>query len=102
MSKFLRRHEGISVSHTFVAGLWRENGLKPHRQGTFKLFTAPGLRAKVLDVVVLYLDPPDGAVVRSFDEKTQVQALERTQPLLPSGAAGRPDGVLGPGPGGGW
>jgi transposase len=83
MSKFLKRHEGISVSHTFVAALWRQNGLKPHRQGTFKLSTDPDFTAKVLDVVGLYLDPPAGAVVLSFDEKTQVQALERTQPLLP-------------------
>jgi transposase len=74
MSKFLRRHEGISVSHTFVAGLWRQNGLRPHRQGTSELSTDPDFTAKVPDVVGLYLDPPAGAVTLSFDEKTQVQA----------------------------
>jgi transposase len=83
MSKYLKRHEGISVSHSFVAGLWRENGLKPHRQGTFKLSSDPDPAAKVVDVIGLYLDPPAGAVVLSVDEKTQVQALERTQPVLP-------------------
>src|SRR5918999_3209748 len=83
MAKYLKRHEGISVSHNFVAQLWRENGLQPHRQGTFKLSRDPDFAAKVADVVGLYLDPPAGAVVLSFDEKTQVQALDRTQPLLP-------------------
>ncbi|MBE1604353.1 IS630 family transposase [Actinopolymorpha pittospori] len=83
MAKYLRRREGISVSHNFVAELWREHGLKPHRQGTFKTSTDPEFATKVVDVVGLYLDPPEGAVVLSFDEKTQVQALDRTQPLLP-------------------
>jgi transposase len=82
-SKYLRRHEGVSVSHDFVAGPWRQNGLRPHRQGTSELSTDPDLTAEVVDVIGLYLDPPAGAVVLSFDEKTQVQALERTQPLLP-------------------
>jgi transposase len=83
MAKYLKRHEGISVSHNFVAGLWRENGLQPHRLGTFKLSRDPDFAAKVADVVGLYLDPPAGAVVLSMDEKTQIQALDRTQPLLP-------------------
>jgi transposase len=83
MAKYLKRHEGISVSHNFVAQLWRENGLQPHRLGTFKLSSDPDFAAKVADVVGLYLDPPAGAVVLSMDEKTQVQALDRTQPLLP-------------------
>lgn len=83
MAKYLKRHEGISVSHNFISELWRENDLKPHLQGTFKVSKDPDFAAKVTDVVGLYLDPPDGAVVLSFDEKTQVQALERTQPLLP-------------------
>ena len=83
MAKYLKRHEGIDVSHNFVAELWRAHGLKPHRQGTFKTSTDPEFATKVVDVVGLYLDPPDGAVVLSFDEKAQVQALERTQPLLP-------------------
>ncbi len=83
MAKYLKRHEGVSVSHDFVAQLWREHGLQPHRQGTFKLSNDPDFAAKVADVVGLYLDPPTGAVVLSMDEKTQVQALDRTQPLLP-------------------
>ena len=83
MAKYLKRHEGISVSHNFIHELWQENGLRPHLQGTFKLSKDPDFSAKVVDIVGLYLDPPAGAVVLSFDEKTQVQALERTQPLLP-------------------
>jgi transposase len=83
MARYLKRHEGISVSHNFVHELWQENGLKPHRQGTFKVSGDPDFTSKVVDIVGLYLDPPEGAVVLSFDEKTQVQALERTQPLLP-------------------
>jgi transposase len=86
MAKYLKRHEGIDVSHNFIAELWREHGLKPHRQGTFKTSTDPEFAAKVVDIVGLYLDPPDGAIVLSFDEKTQVQALERSQPLLPISA----------------
>jgi transposase len=83
MAKYLKQHEGISVSHNFVSVLWREHGLQPHRQGTFKLSNDPDFAVKVADIVGLYLDPPDGAVVLSMDEKTQVQALDRTQPLLP-------------------
>jgi transposase len=83
MVKYLKMREGISVSHNFVAELWREHELKPHRQGTFKTSTDPEFATKVVDIVGLYLDPPQGAVVLSFDEKTQVQALDRTQPLLP-------------------
>jgi transposase len=73
----------VYVSHHYVAKLWRETGLKPHRQGTFKLSKDPEFAAKVADVVGLYLDPPGGAVVLSIDEKTQIQALDRTQPMLP-------------------
>jgi transposase len=83
MASYLRRHEGIRVSHNFVSVLWRENGIQPHRQGTFKLSRDPEFVAKVVDVTGLYLDPPAGAVVLSVDEKTQIQALDRTQPLLP-------------------
>ncbi len=83
MAKYLKRREGISVSHNFIHELWRENDLKPHLQGTFKVSKDPDFSAKVVDIVGLYLDPPDGAVVLSIDEKTQVQALERTQPMLP-------------------
>lgn len=83
MARFITRTEGISVSYHYVAKLWRDTGLKPHRQGTFKVSKDPEFAAKVADVVGLYLDPPGGAVVLSIDEKTQVQALDRTQPLLP-------------------
>jgi transposase len=83
MVRYLRKHEGIRVSHNFVCVLWRENGIQPHRQGTFKLPSDPEFAAKVADIVALYLNPPDGAIVLSLDEKTQVQALDRTQPLLP-------------------
>jgi transposase len=83
MAAFIRRTEGVSVSYHYVAKLWRDNGLKPHRQGTFKVSKDPEFAGKVADVVGLYLDPPGGAVVLSMDEKTQVQALDRTQPLLP-------------------
>ena len=71
MAKYLKRVEGISVSHNFVATLWREHGLQPHRQGTFKLSFDPEFAEKVVAVVGLYLDPPEGAVVLSVDEKTR-------------------------------
>jgi transposase len=83
MAKYITRTTGVSVSWFYVAQLWRKNGLKPHRQGTFKLSRDPEFSEKVADIVGLYLDPPAGAVVLSVDEKTQVQALDRTQPLLP-------------------
>jgi transposase len=83
MAAFLKRTEGVSVSHDYVAKLWRDHGLAPHRQGTFKLSRDPRFADKVADIVGLYLEPPGGAVVLSIDEKTQVQALDRTQPLLP-------------------
>jgi transposase len=83
LAGYLKRTEGVSVSWHYVAKLWREHGLKPHRQGTFKLSRDPAFADKVADIVGLYLDPPAGAVVLSVDEKTQVQALDRTQPLLP-------------------
>jgi transposase len=82
MARYLKR-EGIDVSHNFIAQVWREHDLKPHRQGTFKLSADPDFAEKVVDVVGLYLDPPAGAVVLSVDEKTQIQALDRTQPVLP-------------------
>jgi len=83
MANFLKRTEGIAVSHTYVATVWREAELKPWQAGTFKLSRDPEFAEKVADVVGLYLDPPGGAVVLSIDEKTQVQALDRTQPTLP-------------------
>jgi transposase len=80
---YLKRVEGVSVSWHYVAKLWRDNDLAPHRSGTFKLSRDPRFADKVADIVGLYLDPPGGAVVLSIDEKTQIQALNRTQPLLP-------------------
>ena len=64
-------------------GLWRRFCLQPHRSEGFKFSTDPLLPAKVRDVVGLYLHPPDNAVVVCMDEKSQGQALERTQPVLP-------------------
>jgi hypothetical protein len=70
------------VDHSTIARLWQDYGVKPHRLETFKFSTDPQLEAKVTDVVGLYMDPPDNAVVVSVDEKSQVQAPDRTQPML--------------------
>lgn len=83
LAAYLKRTEGVAVSWHYVARLWRDNGLKPHRSGTFKLSKDPRFADKVADIVGLYLQPPGGAVVLSIDEKTQIQALHRMQPLLP-------------------
>ncbi|CRK59339.1 Mobile element protein [Alloactinosynnema sp. L-07] len=83
MAAFIARTESVAVSHHYVSKLWRDNGLTPHRQGTFTLSRDPEFAEKVADIVGLYLDPPGGAVVLSLDEKTQIQALDRTQPMLP-------------------
>jgi transposase len=77
------RGEGMPVSFAEVARIWRDWGLQPHRVETFKFSTDPQLEAKVRDVVGLYLDPPQNAVVVCIDEKSQIQALDRTAPLLP-------------------
>src|SRR3989442_13107755 len=71
------------VSHGMVHRLWRAHALQPHRVSTFKFTTDPAAEDKIYDVVGLYLNPPTNAVVVSLDEKTQIQALSRTQPLLP-------------------
>ena len=73
----------IGVSHTTVHRIWKAHALKPHRVTTFKFTTDPEAEAKIEDVVGLYLHPPTHAVVVCLDEKTQIQALSRTQPLLP-------------------
>jgi transposase len=83
LADYLARTEGITVSWHYIAKLWREQGLQPNRSSTYKASRDPAFAAKVADVVGLYLDPPGGAVVLSIDEKTQIQALDRTQPLLP-------------------
>jgi len=77
----LARETGLSSST--VHRIWRTHRLKPHRTRTFKYSRDPQLVAKVIDIVGLYLDPPAGALVLCVDEKTQVQALDRTQPILP-------------------
>lgn len=84
-SRAMAARAGISV--TTVQRIWAEAGLKPHRTETFKFSTDPDpdpdLVAKVRDVVGLYLAPPERAIVLSVDEKTQIQALDRTAPMLP-------------------
>jgi transposase len=67
----------------WVSRIWRAFGLQPHRQETFKLSSDPLFVEKVRDIVGLYLDPPMKAMVLCVDEKSQIQALDRTQPLLP-------------------
>jgi transposase len=71
------------LSQTAVSRIWRAFALQPHRVDTFKLSKDPLFIDKVRDIVGLYLDPPDKALVLCVDEKSQIQALDRTQPLLP-------------------
>jgi hypothetical protein len=73
----------LGLSSVKVADVWREYGLQPWRAGTFKFSADPQLEAKLRDVAGLYLNPPDKAVVLCLDEKSQVQALDRTAPILP-------------------
>jgi transposase-like protein/transposase len=73
----------VGVSPSTVGRVWREGRLQPHRLETFKYSSDPDLVAKVTDIVGLYLAPPERAIVLSVDEKTQIQALDRTQPMLP-------------------
>jgi transposase len=75
--------KALGLSQTAVVRIWHAFGLQPHRTETFKLSTDPFFIDKVRDVVGLYLNPPDKALVLCVDEKSQVQALNRTQPLLP-------------------
>lgn len=77
--------EQTRVSKSTVHRIWQAFGLQPHRQKQFKLSTDPFFVEKVRDIVGLYLNPPENAVVLCVDEKSQIQALERTQPLLPMG-----------------
>ena len=80
-ARFLAAELGISFAS--VARIWRKWKIQPHRLETFKFSTDPELEAKIRDVVGLYLAPPESAVVVSVDEKSQVQALDRTAPMLP-------------------
>ncbi|MFE0420851.1 IS630 family transposase [Streptomyces tendae] len=73
----------MGLSQSTVSRIWRAFGLQPHRTETFKLSTDPYFIDKVHDVVGLYLDPPEQALVFCVDEKSQIQALNRTQPVLP-------------------
>jgi transposase len=75
--------KATGMSQSAISRIWRAFELKPHRSDTFKLSTDPYFVEKVRDVVGLYLSPPERAIVLSVDEKSQVQALDRTQPMLP-------------------
>jgi transposase len=77
----MARASGLSVST--VQRIWRDFGLQPHRLETFKLSTDPDFVAKVRDIVGLYVAPPERAIVLCVDEKSQIQALDRSQPMLP-------------------
>jgi transposase len=78
----MAKASGISVSS--VQRIWRSHGLQPHRMRRFKLSNDPRFADKVRDIVGLYVDPPAHAVVLSIDKKSQIQALDRTQPGLPA------------------
>ncbi len=80
-SRGMARDSGLSIST--VQRIWRAFGLKPHRHETFKLSTDPDFVAKVRDVVGLYMAPPDHALVLCVDEKSQIQALDRSQAVFP-------------------
>jgi transposase len=80
-TRTLAQHLGLS--QTMVGRVWRRNGIKPHLARTFKLSRDPRFEDKLVDVVGLYLNPPEHALVLSCDEKSQIQALNRTQPGLP-------------------
>jgi hypothetical protein len=77
----MAEHSGLS--RTTVQREWKARGLKPHLVKTFKLSNDPAFEDKLIDVVGLYLSPPENAIVLCFDEKSQIQALNRTQPSLP-------------------
>ena len=77
--------EEIEVSKSTIQRIWNVFGIKPHCQRHFKLSTDPFFVEKVRDIVGLYLNPPDKAMVLCVDEKSQIQALDRTQPMLPLG-----------------
>ena len=80
-TRTMAAHLGMSAST--VQRIWREHRLQPHLVSTFKYSNDPHLEAKVTDIVGLYLNPPERAIVLCIDEKTMIQALDRTQPLLP-------------------
>ena len=75
--------EALGTTHSFVSRVWQSVGLKPHLEKTFKVSNDPHFEEKLCDVVGLYLNPPENAIVFCVDEKTSIQALDRTQPGLP-------------------
>jgi len=75
--------KATGLSRMTISRIWQAFGLQPHRTDTFKLSPAPLLIEKVRDTVGVYMNPPDHALVLCVDEKSQIQALDRTQPLLP-------------------
>jgi transposase len=75
--------QALGCSDSLVQRVWRDNGLKPHRTKTFKVSNDPQFAEKLVDIVGLYLNPPEHALVFSCDEKTQIQALDRSQKSLP-------------------
>jgi len=79
--RLMAKCAGVTVHQ--VHQVWKAADLRPHRLKTFKISNDPKFAEKVVDVVGLYMDPPENAVVFSVDEKTQIQALDRTQPMLP-------------------
>ena len=81
-TRLLARH--LRISDATVARAWRDYGVQPWRSRSFRFSTDPQLEAKVIDVVGLYLNPPENAIVLSVDEKSQIQALDRTMPILPT------------------
>jgi transposase len=78
--RLMAKYAGVTTWH--VKQIWEAANLKPHRIQTFKISNDPQFAEKVIDVVGLYMSPPDNAIVLSVDEKTQIQALDRTQPML--------------------
>jgi transposase len=78
-----RLARAVGIGHGAVQKIWAAHGLKPHLVRRFKISTDPNFAAKLRDVVGLYVDPPEHAIVLSVDEKSQIQALDRTQPGLP-------------------
>ena len=73
----------MGTNHKFVSRVWRDNGLKPHLVKSFKVSNDPNFEEKLTDVVGLYMNPPENAVVFCVDEKSSIQALDRTLPGLP-------------------
>lgn len=80
----------LGLSHSTIGRIWRAFGLQPHRTESFRLSQDPQLVEKVRDIVGLYMNPPDNALVVCVDEKSQIQALERAQPILPM-SLGQPE-----------